>query len=198
MSDSLWPHESQHTRPPCPSPSPRVHSNSRPSSRWCQPAISSSIVPFSYWPQSLPASGSFPMSQLFAWGGQSTGVSASASVLPLNTQDWSLLGCTSWIPFLGGYNSIHNRYQQYFFPRVENSITFLSRQRIRLMLFIIRVVVVYSLGELCPTLCDPMDYSWPDSSVHGIFQARTLEWVTISFSGVVILTSNQNTVLNNM
>ena len=97
MSDSLWPHESQHTRPPCPSPSPRVHSNSRPSSRWCQPAISSSIVPFSYWPQSLPASGSFPMSQLFAWGGQSTGVSASASVLPMNTQDWSPLGWTGWI-----------------------------------------------------------------------------------------------------
>ena len=83
VSDSLQPHESQHTRPPCPSPIPRVYSNSCPSSRWCHPAISSSVVPFSSCPQFLPASGSFPMSQLFAWGGQSTGVSASASVLPI-------------------------------------------------------------------------------------------------------------------
>jgi len=97
VSDSLRPHESQHARPPCPSPTPGVHSNSRPLSRWCHPAISSSVVPFSSWPQSLPASGSFPMSQLFAWGGQSIGVSASASVLPMNTQDWSPLGWTGWI-----------------------------------------------------------------------------------------------------
>ena len=73
MSDSLWPHELEHTRPPCPSPTPGVHLNSRPSSRWCHPAISSSVVPFSSCPQSLPASESFPMSQLFTWGGQSTG-----------------------------------------------------------------------------------------------------------------------------
>ena len=79
VSDSLWPHELQHARPPCPSPTPRVHSNSCLSIRWCHPAISSSVVPFSSCPQSLPASESFPMSQLFAWGGQSTGVSASAS-----------------------------------------------------------------------------------------------------------------------
>ena len=91
MSDSLRPHESQHTRPPCPSPSPGVHSNSRPSSQWCHPAVSSSVVPFSSCPQSLPASKSFPMSQLFAWGGQSTGVSALASFLPKNTQSWSPL-----------------------------------------------------------------------------------------------------------
>ena len=83
MSDSLRPHESQHARPPCPSPTPRVYSNSCPSSRWCSPAISSSVVPFSSCPQSLPSSGSFPMSQLFAWGGQSIGISASASVLPI-------------------------------------------------------------------------------------------------------------------
>ena len=76
MSNSLWPHESQHARPPCPSPTPGVHSNLRPSSRWCHPAISSSVVPFSSCPQPLPASGSFPVSQLFAWGGQSIGVSA--------------------------------------------------------------------------------------------------------------------------
>ena len=96
MSDSLRPHESQHARPPCPSPTPGVYSNSCPSSRWCHPAISSSVVPFSSCPQFLPASGSFPMSQLFTWGGQSTGVSASASVLPMNTQDWSPLGWTGW------------------------------------------------------------------------------------------------------
>ena len=97
VSDSLRPHESQHARPPCPSPTPRVHSDSCPSSRWWHPAISTSVVHFSSCPQSLPASGSFPMSQLFAWGGQSTGVSASASVLPMNTQDWSPLGWTGWI-----------------------------------------------------------------------------------------------------
>ena len=97
MSDSLRPHELQHARPPCPSPPPGVHSNSRPSSRWCHPAISSSFVPFSSCPQSLPASGSLPMSQLFTWGGQSTGVSALASFLPKNTQGWSPLEWTSWI-----------------------------------------------------------------------------------------------------
>ena len=90
-------HESQHARPPCPSPAPRVHSNSCPSSWWCHPAISSSVVPFSSCPQSLPASDSFPMSQLFASGGQSIGVSASASVLPMNTQGWSPLEWTGWI-----------------------------------------------------------------------------------------------------
>ena len=96
MSDSLWPHEPQHARPPCPSPTPRVHPDSRPSSQWCHPAISSSVVLCSC-PKSLPASGSFPMSQLFTWGGQSIGVSASASFLPKNTQDWSPLEWTGWI-----------------------------------------------------------------------------------------------------
>jgi len=90
VSDSLRPHESQHARPPCLSPIPGVHSNSRPSSRWCHPAISSSVVPFSSCPQSLPASESFPMSQLFAWGGQSTGVSALALVFLLwHSYIWS-------------------------------------------------------------------------------------------------------------
>ena len=97
VSNFLRPHESQHTRPPCPLPTPRVHSDSPPSSRWCHPAISSSVVPFSSCPQSLPASGSFPMSQLFTWGGQSIGVSTLASVLPKNTQDWSPLEWTGWI-----------------------------------------------------------------------------------------------------
>ena len=96
MSESLQPHESQHTRPPCPSPTPGVYSNSCPSSQWCHSAISSSVVPFSSL-QSFPASGSFPMSQHFTSGGQSTGVSVSTSVLPMNTQDWSPLGWTGWI-----------------------------------------------------------------------------------------------------
>ena len=97
VSHSLWPHESQHARPPCPSPTLGVYSDPCPSSRWCHPAISSSVIPFSSCPQSLPASGCFPMSRLFAWGGQSVGVSASAPVLPMNTQDWSPLGWTGWI-----------------------------------------------------------------------------------------------------
>ena len=97
VSDSLWPHESQHARPPCPSPTLGVHSNSCPLSQWCHPAISSSVVPFSSCPQSLPASGSFPMSHLFTWSVQSIGVSASASVLPVNTQDWFPLEWTGWI-----------------------------------------------------------------------------------------------------
>ena len=97
MSDSLWPHGSQHARPPCPSQTSGVYSNSCASSQWCHKAISSSVVPFFSCPQSLPASGSFPTSQLFTLGGQSIRVSASASVLPMNTQDWSPLGWTGWM-----------------------------------------------------------------------------------------------------
>ena len=97
VSNSLQPHESQHARHPCPSLTPGVYSNSCPSSRWCHPSISSSVDPFSSCPQSLPASGSFPMSQLFTSGGQSTRASTSTSVLPMNTQDWSPSGWTGWI-----------------------------------------------------------------------------------------------------
>ena len=97
VSDSLRPHELQHARPPCPSPTPRVHSNSCPSSRWHHPAISSSVIPFSSCAQSLPASESFPVSQLFTWGGQSTGVSVSASFLPQKSQGWSPSEWTGWI-----------------------------------------------------------------------------------------------------
>ena len=100
VSDSLWPHGLQHSRPPYPSPTPKVHSNSCPLSQWCHPAISSSVIPFSSCPQSLQASESFPVSQLFAWGGQNTRVSALASFLPKNTQDWSPLGWTGWISLL--------------------------------------------------------------------------------------------------
>ena len=98
VSDSLWPHELQHAWPPCPSPTPGVHSDTHPSSQWWHPAISSSVVPFSSCSQSLPASESFPMSQLFAWGGQSTGVSALASFLPKKSQGWSPSEWTDWIP----------------------------------------------------------------------------------------------------
>ena len=97
VSDSLRLHEPQHVRPPCPSPTPRVHPNPCPSRRWCHLTISSSVIPFSSCPQSFPASGCFPMSQLFASGDQSIGVSASTSVLPSTTQNWSLLGWTGWI-----------------------------------------------------------------------------------------------------
>ena len=97
VSDSLWPHESQHARPPCPSSTPRVYPNSCPLSRWCHQAISSSVVPFSPCLQSFPALGSFEMSQLFALGGQSIGFSVLASFLPMNTQDWSPSEWTGWI-----------------------------------------------------------------------------------------------------
>ena len=97
MSNSLRSHEPQHARPPCPSPTPGVYPNPCPLSRWCHPTIKSSVIPFSSCPQSFPASGSFQMSQLFASGGQSTGVSASTSVLPVNTEDWSPLKWTGWI-----------------------------------------------------------------------------------------------------
>ena len=96
VSNSLWPHRLQHTRLPCPSPNPRAYSNSCPSNWWCHPTISSSVVPFSTCPQSFPASGSFPMNQHFTSGGQNIGVSASTSVLPMYTQDWSPLGWTGW------------------------------------------------------------------------------------------------------
>ena len=97
VSDALWPHEPQHARPPCASPTPRVHPNPCPLSQWCHPTISSSVVPFLSCPQSFPATGSFQISQLFTLGGWSTGVSASASVLSMNTQDSSPLGWTGWI-----------------------------------------------------------------------------------------------------
>ena len=97
VSDSLWPHGLQQARPPCPSPTPRVYSNSCPLSQWCHPAISSSVIPFFFCLQSFPASGSFQMSQFLASGGQSIEVSASASALPINIQDWFPPGWTSWI-----------------------------------------------------------------------------------------------------
>ena len=111
VSDSLWPHESQHARPPCPLPTPGDHPNSCTSSQWCHPAISSSAVPFSSCPQSFPASESFPMSQLFTWGGQSTGVSALASFLPKNTQDWSFR--MDWLDLLAVQGTLKSLLQHH-------------------------------------------------------------------------------------
>ena len=113
VSDSLWLHESQHTRPPCPSPTPGVHSDSTSINSWCHPAISSSVIPFSSCPQSLPASESLPMSQLFTWGGQSIGVSALASFLPKKSQGWSPSEWTCWISW--------NRLELYYYLLRKNS-----------------------------------------------------------------------------
>ena len=153
MSDSLRPHEPQHARPPCPSPTPRVHPNSCPLSRWCHPNISPSVIPFSSCPWSLPASGSFQMNQLFTSGGQSTGVSALASVLPMNTQDWSPLGWTGWI-------SLHSL-KLYF---------------LCISLIFFHVCLLSSISHVSLFLT-PLGCSLPGSSVPGTLQARILEWV---------------------
>ena len=151
VSDSLWPYESQHARPPCASPTPGVHPNSCASSWWCHPAISSSVIPFSRCPQSLPASGSFPMSQLFVWDGQSTGVSASASVLPKNTQDWSPLGWTGWISLQSkGSNT----------TSLANSLYWLH------IALKAKSSQFSSVTQSCLTLCDPMNYIMPGFPVH--------------------------------
>ena len=113
ISNSLQPHESQHARPPCPSPTPGVHPNSCPSSWWCHRAISSSVIPFSSCPQSLPASESFPMSQLFTWGGQSIGVSASTSVLPKNTQDRPISFRMDWLDLLAVQGTLKSLLQHH-------------------------------------------------------------------------------------
>ena len=122
MPDSLWPHGLQHSRVPCPLPTPGAYSNSCPSCRWCHPTISSSVVPFSSRLQSFPASGSFQMSQLFASGGQSIGVSASTSVLPLNIQDWFPLGWTGWISLQskGVFSNTTVQKHQFFGPNLTS------------------------------------------------------------------------------
>ena len=121
MSNSLRPYELQHARPPCPSPTPGVHPNPRPLSRWCHPTISSSVVPFSSHPQSFPASGSFQMNQFFTSGGQSIGVSASTSVLPMNTQVWSPLGWTGWIS-LQSHNGYNRSPTMAIITKIENNM----------------------------------------------------------------------------
>ena len=131
MSDSLWPHGMQHARLPCPSPTPRACSNSCPWGQWCHPTISSSVVPFSSCLQSFPASGSFPMSQFFTWRGQSIGVTASASVLPVNIQDWFPLGWTGWISLQSkGLSTVFSnttaQKHQLFSIRISYSLTLTS------------------------------------------------------------------------
>ena len=129
VSDSLQLHGLQHTRPPCPSPTPGVYSNSRPLSWWCHPTISSSVVSFSFHLQSFPASGSFPRSQFFPSGGQRMGVSASALVLPVNIQDWFTLGWTDWISLQSkGLSRVfsNTRVQKYQFFRAQPSLWFNS------------------------------------------------------------------------
>ena len=186
MSNSLWPHGLQHTRPPCPSPTPRAYSNSCPWSRWCHPVISSSVIPFSCL-QSFPASGSFPMSQLFTSGGQSIGVSASASVLPVNIQGWSPSRWTGWISLQSKglsrvfSNTIVQKHQ--FFSAQVSFFFFFSSTTL--------LLPTHFPPPLCTHAqsCNPMDFS-PSDSVHGLFQARILEWVAISFSkcsGVLIV-----------
>ena len=152
LSNSLRPHESQHARPPCPSPTPGVHSNSRPSSRWCHPAISSSVVPFSSCSQSLPASESFPMSQLFAW-----------------LRDWIITTKPKEVKWLGpeDCNLIVQSYYSYICPLLKDCQHSKSLQS-------------------CPALYHTMDGSPPDSSVHGIFQARILERFAIFYSRVCL------------
>ena len=129
VSDFLRPHEPPHARPPCPSPTPGAYSNSCPLSWWCHPNISSSVVPFSPCPQSFPASGSFPVSQFFASSSQSIGVSASASVLPVNIQDWFPLGWTSWISLQSkGLSRVFSNttVQKHLFFRIKLSLWFNS------------------------------------------------------------------------
>ena len=178
---AVQPHRLQLARLPCPPPSPRLCSNSCPLSRWCHPTISSSVVPFSSCLLSFPASWSSPISQFFASGGQSIRASASAPVLPMNIQDWSPLGWTGWISLLKTQESSPA-------PQFKsiNSLVFSLRYGPTLKSIHDQwknhaAAAAKSL-QSCPTLCDPIDGSPPGSPVPGILQARTLEWVAISFS----------------
>ena len=168
---TLQHHGLQHARPPCPSPTPEACTNSCLSSWWCHPTNSSSVVPFSSCLQSFPASRSFPMSQFFILGGQSIEVSASASVLPMNIQDWFPLGWTGWISLQSkGLSGVFSQFKSI------NSLEFSF-----LYIYHSAAAAAKSL-QSCPTLCDSIDGSPLGSSVPGILQARILEWVAISFS----------------
>ena len=167
MSNSLQPHESQNARPPCQSPTFRVHKNSCASSQWCHRAISSSVVSFSFGPQSFPASGSFPMSQLFTWIGQSIGVTASASVLPTNTQDWSPLGWTGWISLQSKALTRWTLDGKVIYlllnmlSRLVSHINFHYYMRWELI-----QAQFSSVTQSCPTLYDPLNHSMPGFPFH--------------------------------
>ena len=179
-SYSFRPHGLQHARPHCPSPTPRVYSNSCPLSQWCNPTISSSVVPFSSCPQSFPASGSFQMSQLFASGSQSIGVSSSTSALRMNIQDWSPLGWTGWFSLQSkGLSRVFSNttVQKHQFFGAQLSLW--SNSHI-LHGYWENHEEVKSLSRV--RIYGPMDCILSGSSVHGILQAGVLEWVTISFS----------------
>ena len=181
MFDFLQPHGLQHTRLPCLSPTPGAHSNSCPLLWWCHPTILSSVIPFSSSLQSFPASGSFPMSQSFASGGQSIGVSASASVLPMNIQDWFPLGWTGWIS-LQSKGSQESSPTPQFKSINSSALSFLYSPTCTA---IHAAAAAAKSLQSCPTLCDPIDSSPPGSSVPGILQAKILEWVAISFSNAL-------------
>ena len=166
MSNSLRPHESHHARPPCPSPTPRVYTNSCPSSRWCHPAISSSVDPFSSCLQAFPASGSFPMSQFFASGGQSIRASVSALVLPMNIQDWYSLGLTGWISLQSkGLTRVFSNItvQKYQFFSTQLSLWLSSQHPFT-------PLVGHCLG-CYPNLCAPNCILWSPSNISGLIIA---------------------------
>ena len=176
MSDSLWPHGLQHAWLPCPSLSPRVCSNSCPLRWWCHPTISSFVIPFSSCLQSFPASGTFPVSQFFASGGQSIGASASASVLPMNIRDWFPLGCTGWISLQSkGLSRVFSNttVQKHQFLSAQLSsqsnshINTWLREKLKLWLLLLSL---FSRVRLC----DPIDGNPLGSSIPGILQARKL------------------------
>ena len=148
--DSLWPHESQHARPSFPLPTPRVHPNSCPLSQWCHPAISSSVIPFSFCLQSFPESRSFPMSQFFTSDGQSIGASASASVLPMNIQDWFLLEWTCLISLHSFYGEVWSEFFVSLY--VRNYVTFVSFW----IFFIFTNIYI-------------LEYSWEFSGLSSVF-----------------------------
>ena len=172
MSNSLWPHGLHHPRPPCPSPTPGGYSNSCPLSRWCHPTISSSVVPFSSHLQSFSATGSYQMSQLFISGGQNIGFSASASLLPMNIQDWSPLQWTGWISFavqgilkslLQHHSSKASILQCSAFFMVQLSHPYMTIGKT----IALTTTTTKSL-QSCQTLCDPIDGSPPGSTIPGI------------------------------
>ena len=176
---TLRPHEPQRARPPCPSPTPGVHPNPHPLCWWCHQTILSSVIPFSSCPQSFPASGSFQMSSLFTSGDQSIGVSASTSVPPMNTQDWSPLGWTSWISLLRKPRIINLNSALSFLGNLYQIM--FSRQHLTFILDAFPCCVCVS-RSFCPTLWDPMGCISPGSSVREIFYARILEWVAMPVS----------------